>query len=159
MIEPVLTSVAEQFLDLRIDQNNLPLSIYHHHRIGSGFQQPAELRLSSVPLGAIPNSTRHHLSFFRLQRTETDLYRKFVPILVQAVQFQACPLRSHQRLHEKTRAVFLFFTETATPEIYPLSLHDALPISVAEQFLDLRIDQNNLPLPIYHHHGIGGGFQ
>src|SRR5437773_9927956 len=25
--------------------------------------------------------------------------------------------------------LFFFFTDTATPEIYPLSLHDALPIS------------------------------
>ena len=28
-----------------------------------------------------------------------------------------------------------FFNDTATTEIYTLSLHDALPISVAEQFL------------------------
>src|SRR3712207_7691061 len=27
---------------------------------------------------------------------------------------------------------FFFFNDTATPEIYPLSLHDALPIFVAE---------------------------
>src|SRR6202522_616459 len=32
------------------------------------------------------------------------------------------------RLHE-TRCLFFFFNDTATTEIYPLSLHDALPIS------------------------------
>src|SRR2546430_11119422 len=33
------------------------------------------------------------------------------------------------RLHDRTRAsLFFFFNYTATPEIYTLSLHDALPI-------------------------------
>src|SRR5437868_10150742 len=31
----------------------------------------------------------------------------------------------------KRKTVFFFFTDTATPEIYPLSLHDALPIFAA----------------------------
>src|ERR1017187_4046610 len=29
---------------------------------------------------------------------------------------------------------FFFFNDTATPEIYTLSLHDALPICIADQF-------------------------
>src|SRR5690606_41820310 len=36
--------------------------------------------------------------------------------------------------------VFFFFTESATPEIYSLSLHDALPISPFERVLDLLGD-------------------
>src|SRR3989442_9671485 len=33
---------------------------------------------------------------------------------------------------------FFFFNDTATTEIYTLSLHDALPISVLEQLLEHR---------------------
>src|SRR5258708_32575542 len=32
---------------------------------------------------------------------------------------------------------FFFFNDTATTEIYTLSLHDALPISVSDKLLDL----------------------
>src|SRR2546425_8934316 len=39
--------------------------------------------------------------------------------------------------------LFFFFNDTATTEIYPLSLHDALPISVAEGDL-LRHGQRGL---------------
>src|SRR5438874_13019338 len=35
-------------------------------------------------------------------------------------------------------ACFFFFTDTATTEIYTLSLHDALPILVLERELDCR---------------------
>src|SRR5260221_10013904 len=32
--------------------------------------------------------------------------------------------------------LFFFFNDTATTEIYTLSLHDALPISVVDQFME-----------------------
>src|SRR3989442_14677910 len=40
------------------------------------------------------------------------------------------------------RSSFFFFNDTATPEIYPLSLHDALPISIRAIGVRLR------PLPL-----------
>src|SRR5574341_635808 len=44
-----------------------------------------------------------------------------------AVAFPLCALRAHSlRL-----PLFFFFNDTATTEIYTLSLHDALPISIA----------------------------
>src|SRR2546430_7347781 len=39
-----------------------------------------------------------------------------------------------QILHRLPRAVFFFFNDTATTEIYTLSLHDALPISSLDAF-------------------------
>src|SRR2546425_11025369 len=41
----------------------------------------------------------------------------------------------------QTGALFFFFNDTATTEIYTLSLHDALPISLSRKVLD---------------HGLGG---
>src|SRR5256885_9677261 len=40
--------------------------------------------------------------------------------------------------------IFFFFNDTATTEIYTLSLHDALPICdrVSEEFLDFIIDHS-----------------
>src|SRR5574337_861837 len=41
----------------------------------------------------------------------------------------ACPRRSDALSHRpRTRRAFFFFNDTATTEIYTLSLHDALPI-------------------------------
>src|SRR5258705_5152420 len=42
----------------------------------------------------------------------------------------------------ETRSIFFFFNDTATPEIYPLSLHDALPISPA---LAVRLARTEAP--------------
>ena len=36
--------------------------------------------------------------------------------------------------------IFFFFNDTATTEIYTLSLHDALPISSAASALNFRVD-------------------
>src|SRR5256885_12288037 len=40
-----------------------------------------------------------------------------------------------QYCHKAHRCIFFFFNDTATTEIYTLSLHDALPISVNEELL------------------------
>src|SRR5258708_27662656 len=115
--------------------------------------------LGLLASGDSANGARSRRGGVCLQWTETDLYRKFVPILMQAVQFQARPHRSHPRFNEKTRAV----ARMPPPEPFRhqhlnLMIKQVLTL-VAEQFLDLRIDQNNLPLSIHHHHRIGGGFQ
>src|SRR5258706_7371585 len=47
--------------------------------------------------------------------------------------------------------VFFFFNDTATTEIYTLSLHDALPISIALEMLEEAPDLDVLVIPI------GGG--
>ena len=52
--------------------------------------------------------------------------------------------------------IFFFFNDTATTEIYTLSLHDALPISMSE--MQARVDEL-LPhaedhVVVYCHHGM-----
>src|SRR3712207_7714332 len=44
-----------------------------------------------------------------------------------------------------TDTVLFFFNDTATTEIYALSLHDALPISVASPGQDHRLGANEAP--------------
>src|SRR2546430_8650831 len=43
------------------------------------------------------------------------------------------------------RCVFFFFNDTATTEIYTLSLHDALPISAQTPHLGAAADRERLP--------------
>src|SRR3712207_9365657 len=43
--------------------------------------------------------------------------------------------------------VFFFFNDTATTEIYPLSLHDALPISVLREVVAPVGEQQARPAP------------
>src|SRR3712207_7196034 len=51
--------------------------------------------------------------------------------------------------------MFFFFNDTATTEIYTLSLHDALPIFDLERLEDLRLDE--VPDARLRHHGDGHG--
>src|SRR5262249_60726599 len=48
---------------------------------------------------------------------------------------------------------FFFFNDTATTEIYPLSLHDALPIYVGTEFCEIKILRRHRrqPIPGYCH--------
>src|SRR2546427_10168823 len=47
-------------------------------------------------------------------------------------------------LHHSNNSFFFFFNDTATTEIYTLSLHDALPISSRKATIDTR---NTHPFP------------
>src|ERR1043166_10214158 len=49
-------------------------------------------------------------------------------------------MRAAGKRHSTCRFVGFFFNDTATTEIYTLSLHDALPISGLEQRIDERGD-------------------
>ena len=80
-------AIPENLFGLRIDQDDLALAIYHHHRIRCRLQQSAELRLRPFAVSHVANGAGNQHPLFRLQRAKTDLYRKFAPILVQAVQF------------------------------------------------------------------------
>src|ERR1035441_10617876 len=63
------------------------------------------------------------------------------------------------RQHTAEYSVF-FFNDTATPEIYPFSLHDALPISVYESHLIMRasrsLDPEKANFLFAHHRGLTG---
>src|SRR3989442_15362025 len=57
----------------------------------------------------------------------------------------SCPhIRVH--LHSPTFSCFFFFNDTATTEIYTLSLHDALPIWKRIPLLALRAAQTRAPM-------------
>src|SRR3989449_1198020 len=47
---------------------------------------------------------------------------------------------------------FFFFNDTATPEIYPLSLHDALPISAPPRAVPGAAPAAGAPAAVSHHH-------
>src|ERR1017187_2082119 len=50
------------------------------------------------------------------------------PRTVRAHSAEHTPSRGHLSSWSLSSLVFFFFNDTATPEIYTLSLHDALPI-------------------------------
>src|SRR2546429_5813075 len=52
--------------------------------------------------------------------------------------------------------LFFFFNDTATTEIYTLSLHDALPISYAVQWVENAVTLNH-PVPVSRLPGFGDG--
>src|SRR3989475_11012590 len=56
-----------------------------------------------------------------------------------------------------TGSVFFFFNDTATTEIYTLSLHDALPIWRNRQRQDRGLPAGHHPLPSARQAGAGAG--
>src|SRR2546425_8528613 len=49
---------------------------------------------------------------------------------------------------------FFFFNDTATTEIYTLSLHDALPISTAQRAIDVRPQPSPIALGSHSNPGV-----
>src|ERR1022692_3422739 len=65
----------------------------------------------------------HHLAFLTTPRPPSPLTSP------DTSQSRSTPKRADKRrLHCSIRFLFFFFNDTATTEIYTLSLHDALPI-------------------------------
>src|SRR3712207_7280364 len=53
--------------------------------------------------------------------------------------YDIAAIYTEQKIVRYTRCLFFFFNDTATTEIYTLSLHDALPIFSARENQDLGI--------------------
>src|SRR5260221_12677393 len=67
----------------------------------------------------------------------------------------------HDAYQGAANGIFFFFNDTATTEIYTLSLHDALPISCPGRGLQARqVDAEpdpGAPRPVRHHGQVSGG--
>ena len=115
--------------------------------------------LQTFALADIANRARNQHALFRFQRTEADLHRELVPVLVQAVQFHARAHGPHARLGDETSAMAgMLAAQTLRHQFLDLLSQQFLP-AIAEQFLDLGVHQNNLPALVDHHDGIRRRFQ
>ena len=65
----VFPTMTKQFLRLRIDQDDLPFVVSHHHGVGSRFQKGTKFGLCPLPVRDVANGTRNHYAVFSLQRT------------------------------------------------------------------------------------------
>src|SRR3990172_5390283 len=71
---------------------------------------------------------RSHVAFQLLAVERVDVQLRFLSVGKEiGVRSEEHTSELQSRLHLGCH--LFFFNETATPEIYPLSLHDALPIS------------------------------
>src|SRR5262245_11431508 len=157
--QKLLALVAKQLLHLGIDQYDLALPIHHDHRIGSGFQKPAEFLLGLLALGDITDRTRNQRALFRLQRTESDLHRKLRPVFPPSVQLKTLTHRPHPRLGKELPAVIRM------PADKPVRHHmlnhlpqNLLPLE-AKHPLHHTIPYTTLSPSIHHDHRIGSRFQ
>ncbi len=118
----------------------------------NGFLQP-------LALADVANRARNQHSLFGLQRTQADLHRKFVAVLVQGVQFHARAHRPHPRLREKVSAVRRMISpQSLRHQLFDLFSQKLLP-RIAKQFFHLRIHQDNFSLLVHDHDRIGRRFQ
>src|SRR5579864_6151180 len=77
---------TEQFLSLGVHQLDASLDIDNHHGVRGRFQQSSELLILGFSVADVANSSRYQKPFFRLQRTQADLNRKFLAIASQGIQ-------------------------------------------------------------------------
>src|ERR1022692_4046179 len=75
----------------------------------------------------------------KLQNMGHDISLHLIP------RYRICLLRVATQVLSKALSFFFFFNDTATTEIYTLSLHDALPISSRRVDSDAQVSQRHLP--------------
>src|SRR3989339_105330 len=63
-----------------------------------------------------------------LEKKKKDPYKKEVPYMPHVLSMNYNNFCGHNACGPTSSVIFFFFNDTATTEIYTLSLHDALPI-------------------------------
>src|ERR1017187_10235774 len=90
---------------------------------------------------------------FCLKKKKLQGWESHLPVhlLPPALRQEACGIYVHSASHSKS--YFFFFNEPATPEIYPLPLPAALPISPPPRFSEVPADAHEPGLVIAHEGG------
>src|SRR5579859_1374124 len=111
------------------------------------------------PLGKVADCAGHQRAFFRFERTDADLDRKFIAILVESEQLDDAALHPMRaRLTEKSLRFFARLTEASRNQNFRL-LADQLPALVAKQPIQPRVDKYDPAFLARHHHGVRSPFQ
>src|SRR5207247_1728506 len=92
LTEKVLSGIAEELLGLGVDEQDATFPIHHHHRIGCGLEEAAELVLGLPAVGDVADRARDERALLGLERAQADLDRELGAVLSRPIELQA---RSH----------------------------------------------------------------
>ena len=99
LAEQFIAAVAELFLRLKIQQDDLAALVHHHHRVRRRLQQSAvsafhlrQMLLRLLAHADVADRRRHQDSFGAFQRAQHDLDRKLAAILAPAVSSIPVPI-------------------------------------------------------------------
>ena len=107
----------------------------------------------------VTHRTDDHNTFFSFDRTEIDIRREFASILTKCYKFGARTHGASVRLSSKSIAVSVVLLSKPLGNENFKSLVEKFVSLVAEQFLGLRVNEDNLPVRINNDHRIGRGIQ
>jgi hypothetical protein len=109
--------------------------------------------------GDVANRAGHLHTLLRFKRAQADLDLKFRSVFALAKEIQAGSHGTHGWFGEKAGAVSRVSTaETLGHEHFDRPAEQLLA-AVAEEFLRLRIDKDDLTFFVDNHHGVGSGFE
>ena len=110
--EEFVAAVAELFLRLNIQQDDLSALIHHHHRVRSRFQQPAvsalhlrQMLFRILAHADVADRRRHQSSFGAFQRAQHDLDRKLAAVLAPPDEFDPGADLLRQRVFRGSQTV------------------------------------------------------
>jgi hypothetical protein len=107
----------------------------------------------------VADGARHQHAVLRLQRAEADLDGELGPVPSQPIQLK---LRTHRPWPRGLKVATSMSWMPASKALGDKHL-DELPNQIrarmAEELLGLRVDQNDLPLGVHDHHGVGSRFE
>ena len=164
--EELVAAVAELLLRLNIQQDDLAALVHHHHRVRSRFQQPAiaalhlrQMRFRGLAHADVADRRRHQDSFGAFQRAQHDLDRKLAAVLAQPDELDPGPDLLRQRVLRGAQIVRdQPFRKAHRNDVRDL-LAQELVAAVAELFLRLNIQKDDLAALVDHHHRVRSRFQ
>src|SRR5579862_2736476 len=115
--------------------------------------------LQPLPLADVPNRARDEHAFLGLERAQADFHRKFAPISMHTIEFEACPHGADPGFRKKISSMAgMFAAETLWDQDFNGLSQEFLPL-VAEQLFHLRVNQYDVAFSINDHDGIGRSFE
>ncbi len=85
LAQQLLAGVAEQLLDLRVDQHDPAVAVDHQHGVGCGFHHQAQALLRALALGDVDDGSQHEHALGQVQRVEADFDRHFRTVFLETV--------------------------------------------------------------------------
>ena len=166
LAEEFIAAVAELFLRLNIQQNDLAALVHHHHRVGCRFQEPAvpalhlrQMVFRRLAYADVADRRRHQDTFGAFQRAQHELDRKLAAVLAPRRELDPGPDLLRQRFGRGAGSVGdQPFGEALRNDVRHL-LTEEFIAAVAELLLRLNIEEDDLPALVHHHHRVRRSFQ
>ena len=135
------------------------MPVHHHHRIGGRLEQAAVAGLGGLPRADVADGRGDEDALGALERAEHDLDRELAAVPAQGDELDPGADLLGQGVGRRAQVVGDDPLGEALRDDVRDRLADELVTAVAELLLGLDVEQDDLAMPVHHHHRIGGRFE